>query len=152
MDTYVKQFNELTTDELYDILELRVSVFVVEQQCAYPELDGRDRDALHVFLKEDGKIAAYLRVMDRGVESDDVSIGRVVARDRCRGLGTAIVKEGIRQAKAVFSADRIYIEAQLYAEEFYRKLGFVRTSDVYQIDGIEHIQMLYGAESSSNDR
>ena len=70
MDCRVKRFNELTPDELYAILKLRVDVFVVEQCCPYPELDGRDRDALHVWLEDEDGIAAYLRVMDRGVESE----------------------------------------------------------------------------------
>ena len=77
MELRIKRFHELTVDELYAILRLRVSVFVVEQQCAYPEIDGLDRDALHVWLEDEDGIEAYLRVLDRGAESEYCAIGRV---------------------------------------------------------------------------
>ena len=82
MDLYVKRFEELSAGELYDILQLRVAVFVVEQQCAYQELDGKDFCALHVYLKDEAGIQAYLRVLDKGVSFEEVSIGRVLTRKR----------------------------------------------------------------------
>ena len=143
MRLFVKRFHELSLDELYDLLSLRVSVFVVEQNCAYPELDGRDREAIHVFLKDGDKMLAYLRVMDRGTESDHVSIGRVVAAERRQGLGTKILSEGMHVAKEYFGADTIYLEAQTYAKGLYTKLGFREISDEFLLDGIPHVKMLY---------
>ena len=77
MELVVKHYSELTADELYDILHARVLVFVVEQKCPYEEVDGRDRQAYHVFLRDETGIKAYLRVLDRGVSFEEVSIGRV---------------------------------------------------------------------------
>ena len=141
MKLYIKTFNELTLEELYDILRLRVEVFVVEQNCPYEEVDGLDKDAIHVYYKNNDELIAYLRVLDRGVESEDVAIGRVIAKNRRQGLGTLILKEGIKAAKEIFDTDAIYIEAQSYAKKFYENLGFVQTSDEFLLDGIAHIKM-----------
>ena len=112
MTLQIKRFDELTAAELYDILKLRVDVFVVEQACPYPELDGLDKEALHLWLEDEDGVHAYLRVMDRGAESEYVSIGRVVTRERRRGLGTRILKEGIRAARERLGAEAVYLEAQ----------------------------------------
>ena len=142
MKLYRKRFAELTTDELYRLLQLRVSVFVVEQNCPSMELDGLDQDAIHVWLEDAGEILAYLRVMDRGVESDYVSIGRVIAVKRRCGLGSRILAEGVRAARECFQADTIYLEAQVYAKGLYEKQGFRRISEEFLLDGIPHIKML----------
>ena len=142
MKLYRKRFAELTTDELYRLLQLRVSVFVVEQNCPYMELDGLDRNAIHVWLEDEGEILAYLRVMDKGVESEYVSIGRLVAVKRRCGLGSRILAEGIRAAREFFRADNIYLEAQVYARGLYEKRGFRRISEEFLLDGIPHIKML----------
>ena len=142
MELKVKRFGEMTPEELYGILKARVDIFVVEQKCPYPELDGLDRDAVHVWLEEDGEILAYLRVMDRGAESEDVSIGRVLATKRKLGLGTRILQEGIRTAKEYFGAERIYLEAQDAVKSFYEKQGFRTVSDVFPLDGIPHVKMI----------
>lgn len=146
MKTYVKQFKELTVDELYGIIKLRIDVFVVEQECAYHELDDLDQDAVHVWISDDDGICAYLRVLDRGVESEYVALGRVISKRRGEGLGAMVINEGIRVAKECFSADKIYIEAQTYAEVFYGKQGFKRISDEFMMDGIPHIKMLAEVE------
>lgn len=146
MQLFVKRFNELSLEELYDILQLRASVFVVEQNCPYLDPDGLDRDALHLFMKDDSGIKAYLRVMDKGAESEYVSIGRVVAADRRRGYGTRILTEGIKAAREYFSADCIYLEAQTYAKGLYTKLGFREISGEFLLDGIPHVKMLYEAD------
>ena len=119
MTEQIRRFHELTVDELYRILKLRVDVFVVEQNCPYPELDGADQEALHIWLEDEEGIQAYLRVMDKGVEHDCVSIGRVIAVKRRCGLGSRILKTGIRAAKEVFGAGAIYLEAQTYAKGLY---------------------------------
>ena len=166
MKTVIKRFSELTTDELYDIIKLRVDVFVVEQNCPYAELDGLDKDAVHVWIEDgDGSeaaaaaedtpsgdssaddshpspILAYLRVMDRGAESEHVSIGRVIAARRRSGLGSAVMKAGIQAAKDCFGADSIYLEAQCCAVPFYEKLGFEQILGDFVLDGIPHVKML----------
>lgn len=138
----VKHFYELTRDELYAILKLRVSVFVVEQKCPYQEADNLDQDAIHVWLEDGDGIEAYLRILDRGVENEHVAIGRVIAVKRRCGLGSRILEEGIRAAKELLDADKIYVEAQSYAREFYEKQGFRQISDEFLLDGIPHIGMI----------
>ena len=140
--TVVKRFDELTPEELYALLRLRVSVFVVEQNCPYMELDDNDQKALHVWLEQEGAIKAYLRVLDRGVESEYVSLGRVVAAERRKGFGSLVLAEGIRTAREFFNADRLYLEAQTYAKGLYEKQGFQPVSEEFLLDGIPHIKML----------
>ena len=147
MQLYRKRFQELTTEELYGILKLRVDVFVVEQNCPYRELDDRDQNAVHVWLQDEDGILAYLRVMDRGIENESVSIGRVVAAKRRCGLGSRVLAEGIRAAKEVFLADSIYLEAQVYAKDLYEKQGFRQISEEFLLDGIPHVRMLLDTHS-----
>ena len=142
MELFVKSFEELSTRELYDLLRLRVDVFVVEQRCHYPELDGRDQAALHVWLQDETGIQAYLRIMDRGVSSEYVSIGRVIAVKRRQGLGSRILAEGVRLARERFGAEQIYLEAQVYAKSLYEKQGFRAISEPFPEDGIPHVKML----------
>lgn len=137
----VKTFQELTTEELYRMLQLREAVFVVEQQCCYHDMDNRDQEALHVWLEDDNGIQAYLRVMDKGVESSEVSLGRVIAAKRGVGLGRQILQAGIAVARNRFGAGPIYLEAQLAVRAFYEKQGFQAISDVFLLDGIPHIAM-----------
>ena len=120
---------------------MRLDVFVVEQQCTYQDIDGKDKGAYHVWLSDDDGIVAYLRVLDRGVVFDDVALGRVLSTKRRCGLGTRIVKEGIRVAKEKFGADRITIEAQTYVAEMYEKVGFVKRGEEFLDVGIPHIEM-----------
>lgn len=141
MKLYVKHFDELTVNELYEILKLRSDVFVVEQNCVYPDLDDKDQDAYHVFLKDDSGIQAYLRVLDRGVSFEDVAIGRVLSIKRRCGLGSRILQAGIEVAREKFGAPRITLEAQVYARSLYEKQGFVQTSGEFLEDGIPHIRM-----------
>ena len=141
MELTVKRFDELDIFELYEILKLRVDVFVVEQNCPYPELDEKDKSAWHVYFREDGEIIAYLRVLDPGVSFDTAAIGRVIsARRRC-GLGTKLMREGIRVARERMNTEAIKIEAQTYARSFYELQGFRQTSEEFLEDGIPHIEM-----------
>ena len=137
MKVYVKRYEELTKDELYALVKLRIAVFIVEQNCPYMELDDWDQAAVHVWLEDDEGIEAYLRVMDRGVESEHVSIGRVIAVKRRSGIGTQVLFEGIRVAKEYFAADQIYLEAQVYAKSFYEKSRFHQVSGEFLEDGID---------------
>lgn len=142
MDLVVKRFEELSLEELYQILQVRVAVFVVEQNCAYQEIDDKDLYSYHVFLKDDRGIQAYLRVIDKGVSFEEVSIGRVLTLKRECGLGNRILLDGIKVAKEKMNADKIKIEAQSYAKEFYKKAGFKQVSEEFLEDGIPHIQMV----------
>ncbi|MCH4207382.1 MAG: GNAT family N-acetyltransferase [Solobacterium sp.] len=143
METVVKQFNELTLSELYEIMKLRVDVFVVEQKCPYHELDNLDQNAIHVFLKDDEGIEAYLRVMDKGVVFEDAAaIGRVIARKRRCHLGSELLQAGINTAEQYYHTDLIRLEAQVYARSFYEKAGFVQCSEPFLEDGIPHVQMV----------
>ena len=142
MKIIAKRFKELTLDELYAILKNRVDVFVVEQQCPYPEIDGKDKQAWHVMLMEGNEIAAYLRVLEAGVSFDHVSIGRVLSTKRRSGYGRILLKEGIRIAFEELKAKEIWIEAQSYAKDFYANEGFRQTSEEFLEDGIPHIRMV----------
>ena len=141
MELFIKRFYELSVAELYEILQLRCNVFVVEQNCVYSDLDDYDQDAWHVYLRDEDGIQAYLRVLNRGTKFDDVSIGRVISMKRRCGLGTRILQAGIRVAWEKLSAQRITIEAQVYARGLYEKLGFVQASGEFLEDGIAHIRM-----------
>jgi len=143
MKTIIKSFYELNIDELYEILKLRAEVFVIEQNCIYPDIDDKDKHSLHVFLKEQDEIVAYLRVIEKGISFDEVSIGRVIAKYRRQGLGTLVLKAGIQAAKEIYQAEKIIIEAQTYAKTLYEKQGFIQTSDEFLEDGIPHIQMTF---------
>ena len=110
------------------------------------ELDDRDQEAIHVWLEDEDGIEAYLRVMDRGVESEHVSIGRVIAVKRRSGIGTQVLSAGIRAAKEYFAAEKIYLEAQVYAKSFYEKSNFRQVSVEFLVDGIPHIQMIREAD------
>ena len=143
MELHIKQFEELTVYELYEILKLRSAVFVVEQKSRYLDTDDMDQDALHVFLTDGDELVAYLRILSRDSgETGYVKIGRVIAKRRRMGLGTDIVLAGIRTARQVYKPEKIKIAAQTYTKEFYERLGFVKTpDDEYDIDGIPHINM-----------
>ena len=142
MELIVKRFEELTTEELYEILKIRVSVFVVEQNCPYQEIDDRDKQSFHVYMKDDDGIQAYLRVVDRGVSFDEVSIGRVIAVKRRCGIGSRILSEGIKVAKNKLKATTIKIEAQSYAKGLYERQGFNQVSEEFLEDGIPHVLMI----------
>jgi ElaA protein len=139
MDWHVKTFETLTAVELYAIMALRQQVFVVEQKCAYQDADGVDMVCKHLWAQR-GAIQAYLRIVPAGVKFPEVSIGRVITAPMARGtgLGRELMKRGLAEVGSV----PIRIGAQAHLEKFYAELGFVRASDVYDEDGIPHIEML----------
>ena len=141
MKLNVKMYDELTKDELYEILKLRCQVFVVDQNCTYLDIDGADKGACHVFYTNEEGIQAYMRVLDKGVMSEHVRIGRVISVKRGCGIGTMLVKEGIKAAVEKFGADTMYVEAQSYVKDMYAKLGFVQTSEEFLDEGIPHVNM-----------
>ncbi len=137
----LKRFDELTLDELYDSLRLRVNVFVVEQKCPYPELDGIDRSSLHLLGREGGRLLAYLRLFRRPGEENTAQLGRVVTAVRGKGYGAELLRRGIAAAAEVLRCDEIIIEAQTYAVGFYAREGFTVCSDEFPEDGIPHVRM-----------
>ena len=141
MELAVKTFQELTADELYELLRLRAEVFVVEQTCVYQDLDGRDRAALHLLLREGETLQAYARVLPAGTAFPTAGLGRVCTRSRGRGLGRAVVAAGIRAAREKLGAEEITIEAQSYVRGLYEGFGFRQSSEEFLEDGIPHIQM-----------
>ena len=141
MNTIIKPFDKLTTQELFNIYKLRVDVFVVEQQCPYHEVDDIDLESYHIYLQDDNsKILSYCRLYQ---QNDTYHIGRVISSTRRKGYGTQIMKTALEFAGQTLHADSIIIEAQTYAKNFYEKLGFIQTSEPFEEDGIPHIQMKY---------
>ncbi|MCC9017736.1 MULTISPECIES: GNAT family N-acetyltransferase [Flavobacterium] len=142
----IKPFEALNVNELYDLLKLRSEIFVVEQNCVYLDLDGKDKKALHLIGEYDGKTVAYVRLFDAGISFDNASIGRVVvdANYRDRKWGHDLMREAIAAIKSNFDKDAITIGAQLYLKKFYESHGFVQTSEMYLEDDIEHIEMVRG--------
>jgi ElaA protein len=142
-----RAFQDLTPRELYGILRLRAHVFVVEQNCAYNDLDGYDAESEHLFLEQTDRVVAYLRLIPPGVKYPEPSIGRVVTHPEARrtGLGFELMREGIRRCDEVYPGSPVRIGAQRRLERFYRELGFVTVSPPYDEDGIEHVEMLRAA-------
>lgn len=143
MEIFVKPFEELDINELYEILRLRVDVFVVEQNCPYPEIDGKDYDATHIYLEAGGEILAYARLYE---EDSEIHLGRVIAKKRRKGHGSLILKEAIKVAEKFYQAKKIHIEAQTYVKSLYEKAGFVQISQPFFLDGIEHVKMVLDIE------
>jgi ElaA protein len=140
-----KKFTNLTNTELYDILQLRSEIFVVEQNCVYNDLDGLDKDAINLFHKKEGKIVAYARILNPGTRFADFSIGRVVVKESERGTGLGI--ELMEAAKNYIidemGATKIKISAQSYLKRFYENLGFEVITEMYLEDGIPHFGMIF---------
>lgn len=140
MQWHDKSFAELTVGELYAITALRERVFVVEQNCAYLDADGVDPGSRHLWGTCDSEIHAYCRIVPAGQKFAEISIGRVITAPEARGTGLG--RALMRRAIAACGAQPIRIGAQAHLEKFYGSLGFVRASDVYDEDGIPHIEML----------
>lgn len=142
MKLRIKPWDELTAEELYGLLQLRSAVFVVEQQCIYQDIDGKDRRAIHVWAEDEAGVAGCLRVLPAGMQGETAAVGRVVTRDRGTGLGRMLMEAGIRAAEERLDADVICLEAQTYARGFYEKLGFQAISEPFLEDGIPHVKMM----------
>ena len=145
MKIYLKSFKELSTTELYKILQLRNEVFVVEQNCVYQDADGKDLKALHLFIKNQEDIIAYLRIFKPGDYFKHASIGRVVTHPSYRGknFGKQIMQKAIDIITNDLQENTIEISAQTYLKKFYNDLGFQETGNEYLEDGIPHVRMIY---------
>jgi ElaA protein len=148
-----KHFKDLTAEELYRIFHLRLSVFVVEQNCPYQDADGKDLKSFHFWgsltpnpsPKEGGKLIAYARILPPGISYKEASIGRVVTSTEARkiGAGKILMQKSMEFIKKEFGDIPVRIGAQAYLQKFYEGFGFVREGDEYDEDGIPHIIMLY---------
>lgn len=143
MEILKKKTNELTNYELLSIMKERVDVFVVEQNCPYPEIDEKDFDATHLFIKINNEIAAYTRIVphDNGL---DISFGRVLVKKEYRKekLGRKIVQATLDEINQVYPDQNIKIAGQEYLKDFYQSFGFKPVSEVYLEDGLPHIDFL----------
>lgn len=148
IDWQLSHFNDLTPADLYEVLAQRQDVFILEQTCLYPDIDGLDPVAHHLlgWRTVDGKrrLAAYLRILGPGVKYAEMSLGRVITTSAARGSGAgrALLTEGIACAERLHPGHRIRIGAQQYLEKFYQGFGFETVSAPYDEDGIMHIDML----------
>ena len=140
----IKHFNELTTHELYALLRLRAEVFVVEQNCPYLDPDNKDQQSHHLLYYAGDQLAAYTRLLPAGLSFDEVSIGRVITSPvhRGTGLGKKLIEASIEGCYKLFGHEPIRIGAQLYLLKFYQSFGFVEQGDVYDEDGIPHVEMV----------
>ena len=140
----IKTFNELSTQELYAILQLRSEVFVVEQDCVYQDIDGKDQKALHILGYKDKKLVAYTRIFKAGYYFEETSIGRVLVRFNQRKFkyGNTIMEASIGAIKKHYNETKIRISAQCYLIKFYNNLGFKEVGEEYLEDGIPHINMI----------
>lgn len=147
----VKHFNELSIEQLYDFLKLRIDIFVVEQTCYYPDLDSdknqldRNKETLHVLGYQNNTLVAYLRILATGQSYDNyISIGRVAIAKQARGtgLGHELMKEALDLCQQYFIGQNIKISAQQHLSDFYQQHGFKQVSEMYLEDGIPHIPMV----------
>jgi len=140
----VKIFNELTINELYELLQLRSEVFVIEQDCVYQDIDYKDQKALHILGVKNGKIVAYTRVFKPSDYFEEASIGRVVVAENKRKFkyGYDIMEASIKAILEYYNETKIKISAQTYLKKFYNNLDFKQIGEEYLEDGIPHIAML----------
>lgn len=144
MEITVKTFEELSLHELYQLLQLRAEVFVVEQDCVYQDIDGKDEKALHVLGYEDGKLVAYTRIFPPGIYFKEAAIGRVVVKSSSRKnkFGHEIMRASIKAVEENFNTKTIKLSAQTYLTKFYESHGFEQMGEGYLEDGIPHIAMI----------
>jgi len=135
-------FEELTGNDVYEILKLREAVFILEQQCFYIDIDDVDKTSHHVTLFKNDTLLAYARIIP-GSSPDYVIIGRIIVNESVRrtGLGKELVQIAIEQAKILYTPSRIDISAQEYLRRFYESFGFIAHGSIYDLDGIPHIDM-----------
>lgn len=141
---HIKAFSSLTISELYDLLHIRSSVFIVEQNCVYQDLDYQDQVSTHLWLTCGSKIVAMCRICPAGTKMQELSIGRVITTERGKGYGLSIMRAAINTAVATHpSLQNIDIEAQATKQAFYERLGFTAMSEPFMMEGLPHLHMRY---------
>ncbi len=146
MNWEIKTFSELSLDEFHDIIQLRIEVFVIEQDCPYQDLDGKDKQAHHVFCKnKNGDIVATSRILAKGISYNEIAIGRIVTspKERGNGLGHLLLEKSIKYSKKIYGLNPIRLSAQKHLEKYYNRHNFFNTGKEYLEDGIPHIEMLF---------
>ncbi len=140
----IKTFDEFTVPELYAVLKARIDVFVIEQNCPYPDLDNYDQKAVHIWAEEDGQVLAYCRVFDKDIKYEETSIGRVLATEQARdkSLGKLLIQYAVETIENRFHTPEIRISAQDYLLRFYGGFGFEDTGKKYLEDDIPHTEMI----------
>lgn len=149
----IKRLEDLDVKTLYEIIALRINVFILEQTCFYEELDHKDYNATHLYTLDDkGTVRAYLRILDPGVSYDELSIGRVLVAPSARGtgLGRELMLKALSYITEQYGEVPIRISAQAYLQRFYESLGFTPASEIYLEDGIEHLEMVATTYAQSN--
>jgi ElaA protein len=139
------KFADLTASELYDIISLREAIFVVEQICPYLDADGLDKSAYHLIgSNQADQVVAYLRLLPPGIKFSDPGLGRIVValEERRRGIGEGLIGEGLRKARELYPGRSVHISAQQRLQQYYEKFGFNRITEIYDEDGIPHIEMV----------
>lgn len=141
----IKTFDEFTVPELYNVLKTRIDVFVVEQNCPYPDLDDYDQKAVHIWAEENGEVLANCRIFDKGIKYPEASIGRVLTTEKARGkrLGKQLIQYALDAIEARFHTSEVRISAQDYLLKFYGEFGFEDTGKKYLEDDIPHTEMFY---------
>jgi ElaA protein len=139
-----KHFTELTTTELYAAIRLRNEVFVVEQNCPFQDADNKDQYCHHVLLWQNGELIAYARIVPAGISYTETSIGRIITSGAVRGtgMGKVLMQYALECAEQLHGAGPIRIGAQVYAQKFYEQFGFEADGEIYDEDGIPHIEMV----------
>ncbi len=142
-----KNFEQLDKNELYDVLAFREKIFVVEQECAYQELDHFDQQSTHILGYSQNELVAYARVLPPDTVYTQSSIGRVAVKKEARntGFGRLLFKAALEEAQRLYSDQNIKIQAQIYLEEFYASFGFKTISEPYPDWGIWHVDMILEA-------
>lgn len=144
LDWQIKHYSDLTLNEFHDIVALRIRVFIVEQNCPYQELDGKDKKAYHLLCRDGkGNIVATTRILPPGLPYTECAIGRVVTESsiRGKGIGHELMNFSVKFARQEFGTSSIIISAQKHLENYYRQHNFISTGNEYLEDGIPHIEM-----------
>ncbi|MFD0964678.1 GNAT family N-acetyltransferase [Pseudofulvibacter geojedonensis] len=137
-------FTDFSIEELYDVLQLRSEVFVVEQDCAYQDIDGKDQKALHILGYKEKELVAYTRCFKPNDYFKEASFGRVIIKESARsyGFGHDLIKETLAAIKDGYDETTIRISAQTYLLKFYESHGFTQEGEGYLEDGIPHVNMV----------
>lgn len=145
MELTIKNFDDLTKNELYAILRLRNEVFIIEQNCNYLDCDGKDLNAYHLLYRDKNEIIGYLRILNKGISYKEHSLGRVIVKKEHRGknISKVIINEAINFIKKELNGNNIRISAQSHLQNVYKNFGFQTVSEEYLEDDIPHVEMLY---------